>query len=71
MGRNDNQIVAFITGFPECFTGLNAKFLRLIILCQDNSMTVLRVSAYGNRMPTQRSIQHTLYGSIKVVHIAM
>ena len=71
MGRDDNQIAAFIPGLPECFAGLNAKLLRLIILCQDDSMTVLRVSAYGNRVTTQGLIQHTLNRSIKVVHVTM
>ena len=71
MGRDDDQIAAFIPGLPECFAGLNTELLCLIILCQDNSVTVLWVSAHGNRVTTQGLVQHTLSRSIKVVHVAM
>ena len=42
-----------------------------ITVHKDNSVTVLWVSAYGNRVTTQGLIQHTLNRSIKVVHVTM
>ncbi len=71
MRRNNDQVPALLLGLPQSFAGLNSIFLCMVVLGEDDAVSVLNITANSHRLILQFHIQHTLDRSIEVVHIAV
>ena len=64
VGRDDDQISAFLFGLPQGFSCLDAVLFCLVILRQDDPVAILRVPAHGYRVTFETGIQHALDAGI-------
>ena len=67
----DNQVPALLLGLPQSFAGLDSILLCMVVLGEDDAMSILYIAANSHRLVPKLHIEHALNRGIKVIHIAM